>query len=55
MACEGTTDFWVSPDGSYMEVGQKNVKGRIWDKVILYIDGGVALFGFSCYFELYNN
>ncbi|XP_061348650.1 extra-large guanine nucleotide-binding protein 1-like [Gastrolobium bilobum] len=30
--CEGTTDFWVSPDGSYMEVGQKNVKGRIWDK-----------------------
>ncbi|KAJ1410446.1 P-loop containing nucleoside triphosphate hydrolase [Sesbania bispinosa] len=30
--CEGTTDFWVSPDGSYMEVGQRNVKGRIWDK-----------------------
>ncbi|KAK7264349.1 hypothetical protein RJT34_31956 [Clitoria ternatea] len=30
--CEGTTDFWVSPDGSYMEVGQKNVKGHIWKK-----------------------
>ncbi|KAK8463644.1 hypothetical protein PHAVU_011G001100 [Phaseolus vulgaris] len=30
--CEGTTDFWVSQDGSYMEVGQKNVKGHIWEK-----------------------
>ncbi|RDX79308.1 Extra-large guanine nucleotide-binding protein 1, partial [Mucuna pruriens] len=35
--CEGTTDFWVSHDGSYMEVGQKNVKGCIWKKAkILY-------------------
>lgn len=32
--CEGTTEFWVSHDGSYMEVGQKNVKGNIWKKVI---------------------
>ncbi|XP_020216144.1 extra-large guanine nucleotide-binding protein 1 [Cajanus cajan] len=30
--CEGTTDFWVSHDGSYSEVGQRNVKGRIWEK-----------------------
>ncbi|XP_047153601.1 extra-large guanine nucleotide-binding protein 1-like [Vigna umbellata] len=30
--CDGTTDFWVSHDGSYMEVGQKNVKGHIWEK-----------------------
>ncbi|XP_052734020.1 extra-large guanine nucleotide-binding protein 1 isoform X2 [Vigna angularis] len=33
--CDGTTDFWVSHDGSYMEVGQKNVKGHIWEKARL--------------------
>ncbi|XP_019448536.1 PREDICTED: extra-large guanine nucleotide-binding protein 1-like isoform X2 [Lupinus angustifolius] len=31
--CEGNPDFWMTADGSYMEVGQKNIKGRIWDKV----------------------
>ncbi|XP_028777099.1 extra-large guanine nucleotide-binding protein 1 [Neltuma alba] len=30
--CEGTLDFWVSEDGSYQEEGQRNVKGRLWDK-----------------------
>lgn len=37
--CDGTTDFWMSHDGSYIEVGQKNVKGHIWEKVIhVYMD-----------------
>jgi hypothetical protein len=31
--CEGRPHFWVSADGSYQEEGQKNVKGKIWDKV----------------------
>lgn len=31
-----------------MEVGQKNVKGRIWDKVI-FVLMNVALSSFSCY------
>ncbi|XP_056160757.1 extra-large guanine nucleotide-binding protein 1-like isoform X1 [Syzygium oleosum] len=30
--CEGKPHFWVSADGSYQEEGQKNAKGRIWDK-----------------------
>jgi hypothetical protein len=30
--CEGKPSFWLSADGSYQEEGQKNVKGRIWDK-----------------------
>ncbi|KAK9286163.1 hypothetical protein L1049_014545 [Liquidambar formosana] len=30
--CEGHPHFWVSADGSYQEEGQKNVKGRIWDR-----------------------
>ncbi|XP_057748395.1 extra-large guanine nucleotide-binding protein 1-like [Arachis stenosperma] len=29
---DGPTDFWVTADGSYVEVGHRNVKGRIWDK-----------------------
>ncbi|XP_027356377.1 extra-large guanine nucleotide-binding protein 1-like [Abrus precatorius] len=33
--CEGTIDFWVTSDGSYMEEGQRNVKGRIWDKSLV--------------------
>ncbi|KAI4298399.1 hypothetical protein L6164_031965 [Bauhinia variegata] len=32
--CEGTSHFWVSEDGSYQEVGQKNIRGRppLWSK-----------------------
>lgn len=33
--CEGNPHFWVSADGSYQEEGQKNVMGKIWDKVIM--------------------
>lgn len=33
--CEGTPNFWVNADGSYREEGQKNDRGRIWDKVII--------------------
>ncbi|MED6168372.1 Extra-large guanine nucleotide-binding protein 2 [Stylosanthes scabra] len=29
---DGPTDFWVTADGSYVEVGHRNIKGRIWDK-----------------------
>ncbi|XP_004498181.1 extra-large guanine nucleotide-binding protein 1-like isoform X2 [Cicer arietinum] len=31
--CEGTPNFWVNADGSYREEGQKNDRGRIWDKI----------------------
>ncbi|KAM4098855.1 hypothetical protein ACJW30_07G110800 [Castanea mollissima] len=30
--CEGKPHFWVSEDGTYQEEGQKNEKGKIWDK-----------------------
>ncbi|XP_020216163.1 extra-large guanine nucleotide-binding protein 1 isoform X2 [Cajanus cajan] len=30
--CEGTPNFWLNYDGSYREEGQKNDRGRIWDK-----------------------
>ncbi|XP_052179663.1 extra-large guanine nucleotide-binding protein 1-like [Diospyros lotus] len=30
--CEGNPHFWVSPDGSYQEEGQKNVMPKIWEK-----------------------
>ncbi len=38
MPCEGKPHFWVSDDGSYQEEGQKNMKGKIWDKVCLLVD-----------------
>ncbi|TKY69155.1 Extra-large guanine nucleotide-binding protein 1 [Spatholobus suberectus] len=31
--CEGTPNFWVNSDGSYREEGQRNDRGRIWDKL----------------------
>jgi len=31
--CKGKPHFWVSADGCYQEEGQKNAKGRIWEKV----------------------
>ncbi|KAL3722469.1 hypothetical protein ACJRO7_034788 [Eucalyptus globulus] len=30
--CEGKPRFWVSADGCYWEEGQRNAKGRIWEK-----------------------
>ncbi|XP_042508501.1 extra-large guanine nucleotide-binding protein 1-like [Macadamia integrifolia] len=30
--CAGKPHFWVTADGSYQEEGQKDMKGRIWDK-----------------------
>ena len=38
MPCEGKPHFWVSEDGTYQEEGQKNEKGKIWDKVSLHTD-----------------
>ncbi|TVU49345.1 hypothetical protein EJB05_00653 [Eragrostis curvula] len=33
--CAGKPHFWVNADGTYLEEGQKNVKGKIWDKPIV--------------------
>lgn len=33
--CAGKPHFWLNADGTYQEEGQKTVKGKIWDKVIL--------------------
>ncbi|XP_074580797.1 extra-large guanine nucleotide-binding protein 1-like [Curcuma longa] len=30
--CAGNPHYWLSADGTYMEEGQKNVKGKIWGK-----------------------
>lgn len=30
--CEGRPHFWLNPDGTYQEEGQKNVMGKLWDK-----------------------
>ncbi|KAL6218689.1 hypothetical protein ACLB2K_011899 [Fragaria x ananassa] len=30
--CEGNLNYWVEADGSYLEEGMKNVKGKIWDR-----------------------
>jgi hypothetical protein len=30
--CEGTPNFWLTANGSISEEGQKNDRGRIWDK-----------------------
>lgn len=46
--CEGTPNFWVNADGSYREEGQKNDRGRIWDKVIIVVIHVFFLFSFYC-------
>ena len=33
--CAGKHHFWLNADGTYQEEGQKTVKGKIWDKVVL--------------------
>ncbi|WOL19566.1 hypothetical protein Cni_G28368 [Canna indica] len=30
--CAGNPHFWLNADGTYLEEGQKNVKGKIWGK-----------------------
>ncbi|XP_042402039.1 extra-large guanine nucleotide-binding protein 1-like isoform X1 [Zingiber officinale] len=30
--CAGNPNYWLSADGTYMEEGQKKVKGKIWGK-----------------------
>ncbi|KAL4180390.1 hypothetical protein AMTRI_Chr13g91870 [Amborella trichopoda] len=30
--CVGKVGFWLNADGSYLEEGQKNIKGNIWGK-----------------------
>ena len=31
--CAGSPHFWLNADGTYLEEGQKNIKGQIWGKV----------------------
>ncbi|THU74968.1 hypothetical protein C4D60_Mb04t38980 [Musa balbisiana] len=33
--CAGNPHFWLNADGTYLEEGQKNVKGQIWEKPIM--------------------
>ena len=33
--CAGNPHFWLNADGTYLEEGQKNIKGKIWGKVTL--------------------
>lgn len=30
--CEGYPHFWLNPDGSFLEEGQNNIIGKLWDK-----------------------
>jgi hypothetical protein len=46
--CEGTPNFWLTANGSISEEGQKNDRGRIWDKVIFVMMLVLFLFGFYC-------
>ncbi|URD88405.1 hypothetical protein MUK42_27904 [Musa troglodytarum] len=34
VSCAGNPHFWLNADGTYLEEGQKNIKGRIWGKPI---------------------
>ncbi|XP_009399100.2 extra-large guanine nucleotide-binding protein 1 isoform X2 [Musa acuminata AAA Group] len=33
--CAGSPHFWLNADGTYLEEGQKNIKGQIWGKPIM--------------------
>ncbi|RZS08911.1 hypothetical protein BHM03_00039951 [Ensete ventricosum] len=33
VSCAGNPHFWLNADGTYLEEGQKNIKGKIWGKV----------------------